>query len=104
MAKLNVGDEFIVTGYAHFERCKITKVENKVYYLDNQIKMNRDLKPINSNSVTITPFSQELYDFLLAKSNIPKLLNKIQNMYKICSKGSTLLIYHKLDKLIKKIS
>lgn len=104
MAKLNVGDEFIVTGYTHFERCKITKVENKVYYLDNQIKMNRDLKPINSNSVTITPFSQELYDFLLAKSNIPKLLNKIQNMYKICSKESTLLIYHKLDKLIKKIS
>lgn len=101
MNKINVGDEFLITREAHFEKAKIIKKEKGIYHLDNQVKMDANLNALNSK-VNIAPFDQEEYNYLLASSQIPKLLHNISRRYKKLPKDKVRMIYTRLNKIIEK--
>lgn len=100
--KLNEGDAVLVTGYAFFEKALIEKAEKGQYILSNGFKIDKNFNVISSNKFIVKPFIEEEYQFLVAKSAIPKLLDEFSKKYTSLSKEKTIKIYKKLNILSKK--
>lgn len=98
--KLQLGQLFIVTGPHHYEKAEVIGIDKKVYTLDNGIKINRHLEPLNSR-LTIEPFDQDKWDLLVAKGNLPKLISKLSSIKVPDEK--VIMVYNKLNKLISKL-
>lgn len=102
--KLKEGDLFLVTGPAHFEKAKIIKAEKGVYTLNNQMKIDRDLKVIGNSKFIVSQFDQDKYDYLLAVNQIPRKLTQIKELLnKGLSREHSILINRKLTKLLDRV-
>lgn len=101
--KLHEGDNLLVYGLYHVEKATVIKAEKGVYTLNNQMKVDRDLKVLNSkDSYVVEIWDENKYKFLHYRSMMEKKLNLIQSGYMKLDQGSLIRVYEKLDKLIEK--
>ena len=73
---MKVGDLLLVTGPAFFEKTAIKERKKGVYTLENGIKTDRDLNPINSK-YQIEVFNEEKYKTLVAQRTLNHDLEKL---------------------------
>lgn len=99
--KLQLGQEFIVLGLHHYERAKVVAIDKKVYTLDNNVKIDSSLQPLNSTKVTVEPFDQDKWDFLVAKGELPKLIAELHTH--LFTDDQVVYTHRKLKKLLSKL-
>lgn len=98
--RIKVGDELLVYSPNHLEKAKIIGRSKGIYILNNQMRLGRDMVPINSK-LKIKKFDQLEWDYLRAKKAIPKQLEEIKNSFEALSIDNVIKISGKLSKLIK---
>lgn len=103
MKRPKVGDLVLVTGTAHFEKAEIITRKKGIYTLNNGIKMDRTLKPLNSKC-KIREFHESEYEFLLCQREIPRFLKTIGDNFKACPHDTALKLSKKLKKLTELVS
>ena len=95
--KYHEGDHLLVYGQYHVEKATITKVEKGFLILDNQMKVDKDLKVLNAKSAfTVENWDENKYKFLHYRSMMEK------KGYKKLDQDALIRVYEKLDKLIEK--
>ena len=99
--KLQLGQEFIVLGLHHYERAKVIAIDKKVYTLDNNVKIDSNLQPLNTNKVKVELFDQDKWDLLVAKGELPKLIAELNT--KIFTDEQVMYTHKKLKKLLSKL-
>lgn len=99
--KLQLGQEFIVLGLHHYEKAKVIAIDKKVYTLDNHVKIDSNLQPLNTNKVTVEVFDQDKWDLLIAKGELPKLIAELHT--KIFTDEQVMYTHKKLKKLLSKL-
>lgn len=73
---MKVGDLLLVTGTAFFEKTKIVDRNKGIYTLENGIKTDKTLHPLNS-TYKVEPFDEEKYKNLMAKRVLTRNLEKL---------------------------
>lgn len=73
---MKVGDLLLVTGTAFFEKTKIVDQNKGIYTLENGIKTDRTLHPLNS-TYKVEPFDEEKYKNLMAHRVLTRNLEKL---------------------------
>ena len=97
--KLQIGQEFLVYGPYHYERAKVIKAEKGRYTLDNNMVIDRDLHPLVPTKMTVEPFDNDKWEFLVAKGELPKLMAKLSSSTKI-PEDKVIKVHKKLVKLL----
>lgn len=100
--KLKVGDIFMVTGPAHFEKAVVEKAEKGVYTLNNGLKIDNSLQVIGQSRFNVKEFNQGEYDYQLALNQIPRLLEVIKSNYKSLPSDNLIKAKEKLERIINK--
>lgn len=101
--KLHEGDNLLVYGLYHVEKASVIKAEKGIYTLNNQMKVDKDLKVLNSkDSYNVEIWDEDKYKFLHYRSMMDKKISIIQNGYLKLDQDSLIRVYEKLDKLIEK--
>lgn len=101
--KYHEGDHLLVYGQYHVEKATITKVEKGFLVLDNQMKVDRDLKVLNAKSAfTVENWDENKYKFLHYRSMMEKKISQLQNGYRKLDQDALIRVYEKLDRLIGK--
>lgn len=101
--KYHEGDAFLVTSPYLREKAVIIGVEKtrelgNVYVLDNQVKFNDNLKPINSR-VNIEPWNEEKYAYLLAKVQVSQILDNLAHAWKDWDEAKIMAFHSKLIRI-----
>lgn len=96
--KLQIGQEFLVYGPYHYERAKVIKAEKGRYTLDNNMVIDRDLHPLVPTKMTVEPFDNYKWEFLVAKGELPKLIAKLASSK--VSEDKVVKVHKKLVKLL----
>lgn len=101
---MKVGDLLLVTGPAFFEKTAIKERKKGVYTLENGIKTDRDLNPINSK-YQIEVFNEEKYKTLVAQRTLNHDLEKLAAINKKGIKNPDIIRYAatKISRIIEKI-
>lgn len=103
MAKLKVGDPVLIKGPAHLEKALVEKVEKGFYLLDNQLKINQDLKIeglSKGSQLKVMPFDEAEYQYGISLMKISRYLSEIKDNYKfIKDKEKVVKIAEKLEKI-----
>lgn len=100
---MKVGDLLLVTGPAFFEKTSIKSKEKGVYLLENGIKVDRSLKPLNSK-YQIEKFDNEKYRLLKAKRVVNRGIEKISSIIKEgISDDDTIFLAGKVKRILKRI-
>lgn len=73
---MKVGDLLLVTGTAFFEKTKIVDRNKGIYTLENGIKTDRTLHPLNS-TYKVEPFDEEKYKNLMTQRFLTRNLEKL---------------------------
>lgn len=73
---MKVGDLLLVTGTAFFEKTKIVDRNKGIYTLENGIKTDRTLHPLNS-TYKVEPFDEEKHKNLMAQRVLTRNLEKL---------------------------
>lgn len=73
---MKVGDLLLVTGPAFFEKTVIKERKNGIYTLENGIKMDRTLHPLNSK-YKIEVFDEEKYKTMTAQRTLTRGIDKL---------------------------
>jgi hypothetical protein len=73
---MKVGDLLLVTGTAFFEKTKIVDRNKGIYTLENGVKTDRTLHPLNS-TYKVEPFDEEKYKNLMAQRLLTRNLEKL---------------------------
>lgn len=73
---MKVGDLLLVTGTAFFEKTKIVDRNKGIYTLENGIKTDRTLHPLNS-TYKVESFDEEKYKNLMAQRLLTRNLEKL---------------------------
>lgn len=73
---MKVGDLLLVTGTAFFEKTKIVDRNKGIYTLENGIKTDKTLHPLNS-TYKVEPFDEEKYKNLMAHRLLTRNLEKL---------------------------
>lgn len=100
--KLKEGTELLVTGPGFFEKTTIKLIKGEVITLDNMMKINKNLKPLDKSRFTVELFDENKYQYLVNMRRFPELLEKIKNNYKNLQQADFLRFYDKVNKLIAK--
>lgn len=96
--KLQIGQEFLVYGPYHYEKAKVVKAEKGRYTLDNNMVIDRDLNPTVPTTMTVEPFDNNKWEFLVAKGELPKLIAKLASSK--VSEDKVVKVHKKLVKLL----
>lgn len=101
---MKVGDLLLVTGPAFFEKTAIKERKKGIYTLDNGIKTDRTLRPINSK-YQIEVFNEEKYKTLVAQRTLNRDLEKLAAINKKGIKNPDIIRYAaaKISHIIEKI-
>lgn len=100
---MKVGDLLLVTGPAFFEKTSIKSKEKEVYILENGIKIDRSLTPLNSK-YQVEKFDDEKYRLLKAKRVVNRGLEKISTLVKEgISDEDTIFLAGKVKRILKRI-
>lgn len=100
---MKVGDLLLVTGPAFFEKTPIKSKEKGVYTLENGIKIDRHLTPLNSK-YQVEKFDDEKYRLLKAKRVVNRGLEKISILVKEgISDEDTIFLAGKVKRILKRI-
>lgn len=101
---MKVGDLLLVTGPAFFEKTAIKERKKGIYTLDNGIKTDRTLRPINSK-YQIEVFNEEKYKTLVAQRTLNRDLEKLAAINKKGIKNPDIIRYAaaKISRIIEKI-
>lgn len=100
---MKVGDLLLVTGPAFFEKTSIKSKEKGVYLLENGIKIDNTMKPLNSK-YQIEKFNEDKYKLLKASRVVNRGIEKIYAKVKEgLSEEETLFLAGKLKRILKKI-
>lgn len=100
---MKVGDLLLVTGPAFFEKTSIKSKGKGVYILENGIKIDRYLTPLNSK-YQIEKFDDEKYRLLKAKRVVNRGLEKISTLVKEgISDEDTIFLAGKVKRILKRI-
>lgn len=100
---MKVGDLLLVTGPAFFEKTSIKSKEKGVYILENGIKIDRYLTPLNSK-YQVEKFDDEKYRLLKAKRIVNQGLEKISILVKEgISDEDTIFLAGKVKRILKRI-
>lgn len=100
---MKVGDLLLVTGPAFFEKTYIKSKEKGVYILENGIKIDRSLTPLNSK-YKVEKFDDEKYRLLKAKRVVDRGLEKISTLVKEgISDEDIIFLAGKVKRILKRI-
>lgn len=100
---MKVGDLLLVIGPAFFEKTSIKSKEKGVYLLENGIKIDNTLKPINSK-YQVEKFDENKYKLLKASRVVNRGIEKISNKVKEgLSDEDTLFLAGKVKRILKRI-
>lgn len=100
---MKVGDLLLVTGPAFLEKTSIKSKEKGVYILENGIKIDRYLTPLNSK-YQVEKFDDEKYRLLKAKRVVNRGLEKISTLVKEgISDEDTIFLAGKVKRILKRI-
>lgn len=102
--KFEVGDTLLCYSSFHYEKAVITKIEGGIMTLSNQLKVDKELKMINSKNqeVKIEPYDSEKYKYLRSLSLMDKVLYKINSKYRTLGPEDTIRVYEKLTRIIER--
>lgn len=78
---MKVGDLLLVTGPAFFEKTAIKERKKGIYTLENGIRTDRTLHPLNSK-YQIEVFNEEKYKTLIAQRTLNRGLEKLATINK----------------------
>ena len=101
---MKVGDLLLVTGPAFFEKTAIKERKNGIYTLENGIKTDITLHPLNSKC-KIEVFDEEEYKTLIAQRTLNHDLEKLAAINKKGIKNPDIIRYAaaKISRIIEKI-
>lgn len=98
--KYHEGDAFLVTSPYLREKAIIIDIERTkelgiIYVLDNQVKVNENLKALNSR-VNVEPWDEDKYAYLIAKTQISQMLDDLSHAWKDWDQGKIMTFHAKL--------
>lgn len=101
---MKVGDLLLVTGPAFFEKTAIKERKKGIYTLENGIKTDRDLNPLNSK-YQIEVFNEEKYKTMVAQRNLNRDIEKLASINKKGIENPDLIRYSaaKISRIIEKL-
>lgn len=101
---MKVGDLLLVTGPAFFEKTAIKERKNGIYTLENGIKMDRTLHPLNSK-YKIEVFDEEKYKTMTAQRTLTRGIDKLAAINKKGIGNANIIMYTaaKISRILKKL-
>lgn len=101
---MKVGDLLLVTSPAFFEKTAIKERKKGIYTLENGIKTDRDLNPLNSK-YKIEIFDEEKYKTLVAQRTLTRGLDKLATFNKKGIENPNIIRYAaaKISRIIEKL-
>lgn len=101
---MKVGDLLLVTGPAFFEKTAIKERKKGIYTLENGIRTDRTLHPLNSK-YQIEVFNEEKYKNLIAQRTLNRGLEKLAIINKKGIENPDLIRYAaaKISRIIEKL-
>lgn len=101
---MKVGDLLLVTGPAFFEKMAIKERKKGIYTLENGIRTDRTLHPLNSK-YQIEVFNEEKYKTLIAQRTLNRGLEKLATINKKGIENPDIIRYAaaKISRILKKI-
>lgn len=101
---MKVGDLLLVTGPAFFEKTAIKERKNGIYTLENGIKMDRTLHPLNSK-YKIEVFDEEKYKTMTAQRTLTRGIDKLAAINKKGIENANMIMYTaaKISRILKKL-
>lgn len=103
---MKVGDLLLVTGPAFFEKTAIKERKKGIYTLENGIKMDRTLHPLNLNSkYKIEVFDEEKYKTLIAQRTLTRGIDKLAAINKKGIEDANIIRYAaaKISRILEKL-
>lgn len=102
--KFEVGDTLLCYSSYHYEKAVITKIEGGIITLSNQLKVDKELKILNSKNtdVKVEEYDSEKYKYLRSLSLMDKVLYKINSKYRTLGKEETIRVYEKLCRIAER--
>lgn len=106
MVKLKVGDPLLIKGPAHLEKAQIEKVDKDNYYLDNGLKLTKDLVIdglSKGSQLKVTLFDETEYKYGISLMKISRYLSEIRDNYKfIKDQEKVIKLAEKLERIHSK--
>lgn len=100
---MKVGDLLLVTGPAFFEKTPIKSKEKWGYLLENGIKVDKSLNPLNSK-YQVEEFDPDKYKLFKANRVVNRGLDKISSKVKEGLKDEDIIfLAGKVKRILKKI-
>lgn len=101
---MKVGDLLLVTGPAFFEKTAIRERKNGIYTLENGIKMDRTLHPLNSK-YKIEVFDEEKYKTMTAQRTLTHGIYKLAAINKKGIENANIIRYAaaKISRILEKL-
>lgn len=101
---MKVGDLLLVTGPAFFEKTAIKEREKGIYTLENGIKMDRTLHPLNSK-YKIEVFDEEKYKTMTAQRTLTRGIDKLAAINKKGIENVNIIRYAaaKISRILEKL-
>lgn len=101
---MKVGDLLLVTGLAFFEKTAIKEGKNGIYTLENGIKIDRTLHPLNSK-YKIEVFDEEKYKTMTAQRTLTSGIDKLAAINKKGIENANLIRYAaaKISRILEKL-
>lgn len=101
---MKVGDLLLVTGPAFFEKTAIKERKNGIYTLENGIKMDITLHPLNSK-YKIEVFDEEKYKTMTAQRTLTCGINKLAAINKKGIENANIIMYAaaKISRILEKL-
>lgn len=101
---MKVGDLLLVTGPAFFEKTAIMERKNGIYTLENGIKMDRTLHPLNSK-YKIEVFDEEKYKTMTAQRTLTHGIDKLAAINKKGIENANIIRYAaaKISRILEKL-
>lgn len=101
---MKVGDLLLVTGPAFFEKTAIKEREKGIYTLENGIRTDGTLHPLNSK-YQIEVFNEEKYKTLIAQRTLNRGLEKLAAINKKGIENANIIRYAaaKISRILEKL-
>lgn len=101
---MKVGDLLLVTGPAFFEKTAVKERKNGIYTLDNGIKMDKTLHPLNSK-YKIEVFDEEKYKTMTAQRTLTSGIDKLAAINKKGIENDNIIRYAaaKISRILEKL-
>lgn len=101
---MKVGDLLLVTGPAFFEKTAIKERKKGIYTLENGIKMDRTLHPLNSK-YKIEVFDEEKYKTMTAQRTLTSSIDKLAAINKKGIENANIIRYAaaKISRILEKL-